>query len=219
MARRAALHGDGHPVRHRQFRRLAAGPPGNPDAPIPPQWADVLELAFTLLFTSEMLIKMVAMGLACHRGAYLSDNWNRLIIVVLLGWLPYILPSSATCSDPFAARLRPLRSISVLPGVKRQATTLLDSMLKMADVPCSSASSRAVWSARRSALQGHALYRCYDASAPPDAPPIDADAGVCPALKEVGEGRLEAAAPSRSAVSSAPTSSPAQSRLTTSGPH
>ena len=128
------------------------GPPGNPDAPIPPQWADVLELAFTLLFTSEMLIKMVAMGLACHRGAYLSDNWNRLdFIVVLLGWLPYILPSLGNLSAIRSLRaLRPLRSISVLPGVKRQATTLLDSMPKMADVLV---------------LFGFSLSRCMECSA------------------------------------------------------
>ena len=109
------------------------------------------------LFTSEMLIKMVAMGLACHRGAYLSDNWNRLdFIVVLLGWLPTSYLPSATCQRSVRCAPCARCGVFVLPGVKRQATTLLDSMLKMADVLVLFGFSRAVWSARRSALQGHA---------------------------------------------------------------
>jgi hypothetical protein len=113
------------------------GPPDYPDAPIPPLWADRVELLFTLLFTSEMLIKIFAMGFACHRGAYLSDGWNRLdFLVVMLGWLPYILPDLMNLSAIRSLRaLRPLRSISVLPGVKRQAATLLDSMPKVRPTP------------------------------------------------------------------------------------
>lgn len=109
------------------------GPPDDPDAPIPPAAASALELAFTLLFTTEMTIKIIAMGFACHRGAYLSDGWNRLdFVVVMLGWLPYLMPSLGNLSAIRSLRaLRPLRSISVLPGVKRQATTLLDSMPKV----------------------------------------------------------------------------------------
>ena len=44
------------------------GPPNNPDSPIPAKYAPTLELAFTIIFTVEMLIKIMAMGLFCHRA-------------------------------------------------------------------------------------------------------------------------------------------------------
>lgn len=44
------------------------GPPDNPDSPIPKALAPAVELTFTIIFTIEMLIKVVAMGLFCHRA-------------------------------------------------------------------------------------------------------------------------------------------------------
>ena len=43
------------------------GPPGNPNSPIPDAYAPALELGFTLLFTAEMIVKIMAMGFIWHR--------------------------------------------------------------------------------------------------------------------------------------------------------
>ena len=52
-----------------------------------------------------------------------------------MGWLPLLIPSLGNLSAIRSLRaLRPLRSISILPGVRRQAVTLLDSLPKMGDV-------------------------------------------------------------------------------------
>ena len=46
-----------------------------------------VESVFQIIFTVEMLVKMVAMGLY-GKDAYLSDGWNRLdFVVVTLGWI------------------------------------------------------------------------------------------------------------------------------------
>tara|TARA_Y100000780_G_C13490089_1_gene341930 strand:- start:185 stop:430 length:246 start_codon:yes stop_codon:yes gene_type:complete len=42
------------------------------------------ELVFTLLFTVEMLLKIVAMGLVLGKGAYLRDAWNVLDCLVVV---------------------------------------------------------------------------------------------------------------------------------------
>lgn len=55
--------------------------------------------------------------------------------VVMLGWAPYLVPSLNNLSAIRSLRaLRPLRSINQLPGLRRQAKTLLDSLPKLSDV-------------------------------------------------------------------------------------
>ena len=68
------------------------GPPGQ-FALLPEAEANLLELFFTVLFTAEMLLRMLALGLAGHRHAYLADAWNVLdLSVVLSAWVPLLLP-------------------------------------------------------------------------------------------------------------------------------
>ena len=35
-----------------------------------------VDVAFTAIFLGEMALKLIALGLACHPGAYLRDVWN-----------------------------------------------------------------------------------------------------------------------------------------------
>lgn len=114
--------------------------------------------------------------------------------MVVLGWLPFILPSLDNLSAIRSLRaLRPLRSISVLPGVRRQATTLLDSLPKMSNVMVLFFFCLSLYAVTGVQLfKGQLLHRCYDSAAlasantsswtnlrPPSLLPIDADAGVC----------------------------------------
>lgn len=109
------------------------GPPDNPDSPIGPVWSLRLELTFNVLFTVEMTIKIIAMGLYGHQGSYLSDGWNRLdFLVVIFGWLPFLIEELNNMSAIRSLRaLRPLRSINQLPGLRLQAMTLIDSVPKV----------------------------------------------------------------------------------------
>lgn len=95
-----------------------AGSPPTGGGPINEVWSHMLELWFTILFTIELSIKVLAMGFAGRQGTYLADGWNRLdCIVVLLGWAPYIFPSLANLSAIRSLRaLRPLRTINQLPA-------------------------------------------------------------------------------------------------------
>ena len=195
------------------------GPPDSTDSIIPLEYAPAIELGFTITFTLEMLIKIVAMGFIWHRapppphaplarsrrrcrhrrrcrrcnahvprpssrsalslppsralctlagGSYLSDGWNRLdFVVVFVGWLPLIFPSLSNLSAIRSLRaLRPLRSISVLPGVRQQATTLIDSLPKMGNVLVLFAFCLSLYGVLGVQLfKGRLLHRCYDASA------------------------------------------------------
>ena len=55
---------------------------------------DSCEWAYLFIFTFELLVKVLAYGLAFHQEAYLRDPWCQLdFVVVTLAWLPIIFPN------------------------------------------------------------------------------------------------------------------------------
>lgn len=92
------------------------------------------ELIFNVLFTIEMIMKMIALGLVNGSHTYLQSPWNLLdFVVVVTAWLPYILPDSSSKGGAVRAfrLLRPLRTITRFPGLKRLVTTILMSIPQM----------------------------------------------------------------------------------------
>lgn len=55
-----------------------------PPPPPAPQIVDKTELFFTVSFTIECVIKIVAMGFFFGHGAYLRDGWNVLDFIVVV---------------------------------------------------------------------------------------------------------------------------------------
>ena len=155
------------------------GPPGSPDAVFSEALAQQFECAFTVLFTIEMVSKMLAMGVAFHDGAYVRDAWNLLdMTVVLSAWAPLLFPQLDNLSAMRSVRaLRPLRSVQRLPGLRRQIATMLNSLPQMADVALLGGFILLVYGVLGVQIfKGTLLYRCYKEGADD---PIDAEAGVC----------------------------------------
>ena len=96
-------------------------------------YADRLVCAQTILFTMEMLMKIIAFGLIKGQYTYLQSPWNILdAVIVTTAWIPYIVPGSANTAGIRAFRLlRPLRTINRFPGMKRLVTTILLSIPQM----------------------------------------------------------------------------------------
>ena len=97
---------------------------------------DDLEWSFLLIFTVELLVKMLAYGLYQSKGSYLRDPWCQLdLLVVMSAWLPIIFSSMSSYSGLRAFRaLRPLRALKRLPGMPLLVQWILDVMPKMANV-------------------------------------------------------------------------------------
>jgi hypothetical protein len=86
---------------------------------------------FTITFTIECVVKIVAMGFVHHKNSYLRDTWNWLdFLVVCIGMTDYIPGISG--SNLKALRtlrvLRPLRSINKFPSMKKLISSLLASL-------------------------------------------------------------------------------------------
>ncbi len=95
-------------------------------------WA---EHVFAILFSIEMVCKVICQGAFLHKGAYLRDGWNWIdFIVVCLTWLGYI-PSMGNFSGLRTVRvLRPLRTMSKIPGMRPLIAAIFGSLKPLVDV-------------------------------------------------------------------------------------
>ena len=91
------------------------------------QRSQTAEWASMIFFSAELLLKVVALGLARHEGAFLHDAWNLLdLLVVLPFWLKIILPSMPSFAMLRLVRaLRPLRAIRKFPELRRTVEAFL----------------------------------------------------------------------------------------------
>lgn len=97
------------------------------------------ELYFLLIFTVEMILKMVGLGVGYHgttsEKTYFKDYWNMLdFTVVFAGWVAMTpgVPSVSVLRT-FRA-LRPLRSVNALPELKALVICVLNSIPQLASV-------------------------------------------------------------------------------------
>lgn len=93
------------------------------------------EFFFTICFTMEMLIKMIASGLILDKNCYLRDYWNWLDFIVVLGSILAYLPNFSNVTILRTFRLfKPLRSLRTLPSMQELVVTLLDSVMQLTNV-------------------------------------------------------------------------------------
>ena len=137
------------------------------------------EIGFTLFFTFELAVQVMALSFVGHKHAYLSDPWNQLDgIIVAVSWLPIIFPSSDNYTGARALRaLRPLRTIRRVPKLKHQVDTILDSLPYLLDVAMLAGFIVVVWGTLGLQLfKGLLRYRCYTIG---ESQPLDPQHGVC----------------------------------------
>lgn len=52
------------------------------------EYADNIDFFFLIIYTIEMMLKIIAMGFFMRAHSYLRDTWNILdFVVVILGWV------------------------------------------------------------------------------------------------------------------------------------
>ena len=107
----------------------------DPTSPVDAPYTAITELMFACIFSAEMVLKLVAMGLVAHPGAYLRDPWNVFDgAIVVLTWLNYAPGvGNFTALRTFRV-LRPLRSVNAIPGLKSLVTTLVKIFRVLASV-------------------------------------------------------------------------------------
>ncbi|ODN01760.1 Sodium channel protein 60E, partial [Orchesella cincta] len=107
---------------------------------------EALELTYLVIYTFEMFAKIIAKGFICQRMAYLRNGWNVLdFIVVLTSYLSYISELILTNDISNVGKLeflrifkvlRAVKTISILPGLRKIVNALINSAVQLCEVMC-----------------------------------------------------------------------------------
>uniref|UniRef100_A0A3Q0SV45 Voltage-dependent N-type calcium channel subunit alpha n=1 Tax=Amphilophus citrinellus TaxID=61819 RepID=A0A3Q0SV45_AMPCI len=100
-----------------------------------------LDYFFTGVFTFEMVIKMIDLGLLLHRGSYFRDLWNILDFIVVTGALVAFACSGTKGKDINTIKslrvlrvLRPLKTIKRLPKLKAVFDCVVNSLKNVLNI-------------------------------------------------------------------------------------
>nr|XP_061799733.1 sodium channel protein type 2 subunit alpha-like [Nerophis lumbriciformis] len=101
----------------------------------PPDWAKIVEYAFTAIYTFESLVKILARGFCIGKFTFLRDPWNWLdfTVIVMAYVTEFVNLGSFSALRTFRV-LRALKAISVIPGLKTIVGALFQSVKKLSDV-------------------------------------------------------------------------------------
>ena len=98
----------------------------------------IVDYIFNAIFLLEMVVKIVAMGFFVSKLTYLRDGWNVLDFIVVtlsvVGWIPGVSTGKGTTAMRTIRALRPLRTITRVPGLRALVEALIASMPMMLDV-------------------------------------------------------------------------------------
>lgn len=99
------------------------------------EYSTQIEMGFLILYTLEMVIKIIAMGFVGQKHAYLRDFWNCLdFFVVVVGIIGTRLRDQNVSAIRIIRILRTLRTITSLPGMASLVTTIVISLPSLFDI-------------------------------------------------------------------------------------
>jgi hypothetical protein len=101
----------------------------------------VAEDVFTILYSIEMIIKIMGLGFIMDKGSYLRDSWNILDFMIVVSSYPqYFTDPNAPSEDGISLSglrvfrvLRPLKTVSSIKGLKVLMQALFKAMPLLGD--------------------------------------------------------------------------------------
>ncbi|XP_053265509.1 sodium channel protein type 5 subunit alpha-like [Podarcis raffonei] len=132
----------------------------------PPENYQIAEYIFTVIYTVEFAVKIVARGFVLNEFTYLRDPWNVLdLFVLIMTYAALALPFSSISAIRIFRVLRTLKAVSVIPGLKVIIASLLQSVKKLANVMLLTVFCLAVFALVGLQLfMGNLKYKCVHAS-------------------------------------------------------
>eukprot|EP01062_Namystynia_karyoxenos_P048095 TRINITY_DN3652_c0_g1_i1.p1 TRINITY_DN3652_c0_g1~~TRINITY_DN3652_c0_g1_i1.p1 ORF type:complete len:2249 (+),score=470.10 TRINITY_DN3652_c0_g1_i1:88-6834(+) len=94
----------------------------------------ISEVFFQTVFTLEMMIKVVALGLCAHPNSYLRNSWNFVDGVIVVSGFSIFISGSNVSVLRLLRVARPLRSVSRVAGMRTLMTTIIASLPNLLEV-------------------------------------------------------------------------------------
>lgn len=94
------------------------------------------EIIFTIIYTTEMGLKILARGFIMDNFTYLRDPWNWLdFTVIIMAYLTIVIEDLGNLSVMRTFRvLRALKTVAIIPGMKTIVGAVIDSVKNLKDV-------------------------------------------------------------------------------------
>ncbi|KAK9829920.1 hypothetical protein WJX72_008649 [[Myrmecia] bisecta] len=117
---------------------LAANKPSTSPASTLARFTGVCDQIFTYVFLTELVLKVISLGLVMHPGAYLRISWNQLDCIIVVTSMVSLYNNNPALASFKTLRLmralRPLRLISRFKGMMIVVEALLRSLPSVANV-------------------------------------------------------------------------------------
>lgn len=98
-------------------------------------WHEYTEWIFQIIYTLEMILKILAQGFCCNKYSYLYDGWNILdFLVVILSWVTMFLDSANMSFIRTVRVLRTLRTLEAFPDLAELVRSLLELIPSMTNI-------------------------------------------------------------------------------------
>jgi hypothetical protein len=97
----------------------------------------IFDWIMTIIFTIEMILKIIGFGLWGHDDAYITNGWKLLDgIIVIVGWIGLLASDGLSAFKALRAlrALKPLRMINRYPGLQVVVGTMISSIGAIANV-------------------------------------------------------------------------------------
>ena len=95
----------------------------------------IIDQIFLIIYTIEMILKIIAMGFCMREHSYLRDPWNKLdFAVVVMGWVSALIETGDISAIRVMRILRPLRTINQIPNMSSLVATIFNSLPIMFEV-------------------------------------------------------------------------------------
>merc|ERR1719367_392651 len=102
-----------------------------PDSP----YTNASEIVFTSIYTFEAMVKLIGRGFFINQHTFLRDGWNWLdFIVILMSYLTLVVDLSQFSAVRTVRVFRALKSVNVVPGLKKIVGAIVYSVENLKDV-------------------------------------------------------------------------------------
>ena len=99
-------------------------------------YTDYYHNTFTIIFTIEMILKIIAYGFVMEDYCYLRDPWNWIDFLIVITGLLYFIPNFNVNINALRAfrLIRPLRTLSIFPSMRKFINSIFNCLNDLFDI-------------------------------------------------------------------------------------
>ena len=96
---------------------------------------EIVDYVFQVIYTVEMLLKIIALGFVSGKFSYMRDAWNIMdFLIVWVSWVTLFIGDTNVSAIRAVRALRTLRTLSAFPRLAKLVSMLVQILPQMANI-------------------------------------------------------------------------------------